>query len=118
MTAQEIISLVASEAGLTVDEMLSKSNAPRYSWPRQVAMYLVMRRGRIIIFGRDCSYVPAEAAKAFHRDSSTVRYGETKVQEQIDTDAAVKISIQALAQRCAAKISDKPTEKNGGKRER
>ena len=88
VTLPFILEVVAEHYGITADQILSKNKSRNIAYPRQIAMYLC-REFTPLSFD--------EIGKALgDRDHSTVHYGYTKVQEDIENDPNIASSIEVL----------------------
>lgn len=66
-----VLDLVSRHYGISIDELLGDSRKMRYTYPRQVAMYVLRSRGYLTL---------EEIGHALGRDHSTVLYGVQHVE--------------------------------------
>jgi chromosomal replication initiator protein len=85
LTIQQIQKAVAASFRMTVDELISKSNARQFSLPRQVAMFLCKRMTK---------YSYPEIGRAFGgKHHTTVIHSYEKIDLLMTTDAAMQKTV-------------------------
>jgi chromosomal replication initiator protein len=88
ISVEKIIEVVANYYGLQQSEILSKSRAPKVSYPRQVIAFLAKRMTEKSL--QDIGY------KLGKRDHATVIYSVKKLEDLISSDSSVSCEVTKL----------------------
>jgi chromosomal replication initiator protein len=85
---QQILNTIAHEYGVSIEELLSQSRSQKYSFPRQVAMYMLREESELSL--------PKIGEMLGGRDHTTVMYGHEKITELLVTDKNLRRKIVNL----------------------
>ncbi len=75
---QHILSTIAQEYGVSMDELLSQNRSQRIAFPRQIAMYMLREESELSL--------PKIGEILGGRDHTTVMYGHEKITGLLETD--------------------------------
>ena len=81
----QILSTIAREYGITMEELLSKSRSQRVAFPRQVAMYMLRKESELSL--------PKIGELLGGRDHTTVMYGHEKINDLLERDKNLRRKI-------------------------
>jgi chromosomal replication initiator protein len=81
----QILSTIAQEYGVTMDELLSQSRSQRIAFPRQVAMYILREESELSL--------PKIGELLGGRDHTTVMYGHEKISDLLERDKNLRRKI-------------------------
>jgi len=92
-----VVTVCADAAGISTDDILGDSKAANVALPRQVAMYILRRRGLTLckvrdIFGKSCH--------------TTVIHAEGKIRRLISNSQRETKAVQTLTDRVDARIEE------------
>lgn len=91
ITSNEIISAVASHYGIKPEDILGKSQAREYAYPRQIAMFLCREKLKLPF---------QKMGEIFQRDHSTVMGGVKNIQKQWEEkNGALMNDLQAISEK-------------------
>jgi chromosomal replication initiator protein len=96
----DIQTAACRQFGITAEELLSSSRAPRISWPRQVAMYLAREL--------TSESLPAIGRQFGGRDHTTVLHAWRRTGERIASDAKRRGDVHKLLQTLEHNDRDRP----------
>jgi len=82
---QQILNTIAHEYGVSIEELLSKSRSQRFSFPRQIAMYMLREESELSL--------PKIGELLGGRDHTTVMYGHEKITDLLETDKNLRRKI-------------------------
>ncbi len=82
---QQILNTIAHEYGVSIEELLSQSRSQKYSFPRQIAMYMLREESELSL--------PKIGEMLGGRDHTTVMYGHEKITELLVTDKNLRRKI-------------------------
>jgi chromosomal replication initiator protein len=88
---QHILSTIAHEYGVSMDELLSQNRSQRIAFPRQIAMYMLREESELSL--------PKIGEILGGRDHTTVMYGHEKITGLLETDKNLRrklINIQEV----------------------
>ena len=85
---QQILNTIAHEYGVSIEELLSQSRSQKYSFPRQIAMYMLREESELSL--------PKIGEMLGGRDHTTVMYGHEKITELLVTDKNLRRKIVNL----------------------
>jgi len=75
---EQILTTIAHEYGVTIDELLSQSRSQRVAFPRQVAMYILREESELSL--------PKIGQLLGGRDHTTIMYGHEKITDLLERD--------------------------------
>lgn len=75
---EQILTTIAQEYGVTLDELLSHSRSQRVAFPRQVAMYMLREESELSL--------PKIGELLGGRDHTTIMYGHEKISDLLERD--------------------------------
>jgi chromosomal replication initiator protein len=81
----QILSTIAQEYGVSMDELLSQSRSQRIAFPRQVAMYILREESELSL--------PKIGELLGGRDHTTVMYGHEKISDLLERDKNLRRKI-------------------------
>jgi chromosomal replication initiator protein len=81
----QILSTIAQEYGVTMDELLSHSRSQRVAFPRQVAMYILREESELSL--------PKIGELLGGRDHTTIMYGHEKITDLLERDKNLRRKI-------------------------
>jgi chromosomal replication initiator protein len=87
ITIADIQHHICRQYGLTRDELLSHHRSAKYVGPRQLAMYISVRRTQLSL---------TVVGRHFNRDHTTVMHAERKVTARINREPKFSIEVAAL----------------------
>ena len=82
---QQILNTIAHEYGVSIEELLSQSRSQKYSFPRQIAMYMLREESELSL--------PKIGEMLGGRDHTTVMYGHEKITGLLVTDKNLRRKI-------------------------
>ena len=82
---QQILNTIAREYGVSIEELLSQSRSQRFSFPRQIAMYMLREESELSL--------PKIGEMLGGRDHTTVMYGHEKISDLLETDKNLRRKI-------------------------
>ncbi|MGB2965451.1 MAG: chromosomal replication initiator protein DnaA [Anaerolineales bacterium] len=85
---QQILSTIAQEYGVSMDELISQSRSQRIAFPRQIAMYMLREESELSL--------PKIGELLGGRDHTTVMYGHEKITDLLETDKNLRRKIVNL----------------------
>ena len=88
MAVKRISEVVAEHYGITVSDIKSSVKARRFSYPRQVCMYLC----RTLLGSNQQTIADTIGVK----NHTTILYGVNKIEEDLEKDAALAETISVL----------------------
>ncbi len=91
VTPERIKNFIAEKYGVKVNELSSKNNSPRVSFPRQIAMYLLK-----VIIDMPLNKIGKEFGNKHH---STVLHSINKIQSKMESDSAFEKEIESYIRR-------------------
>ncbi len=91
VTPERIKNFIAEKFGIKVNELNSKNNSPRVSFPRQIAMYLIK-----VVINMPVNRIGKEFGNKHH---STVIHSINKIQRKIEEDPNFEKEIQSYIRR-------------------
>ena len=91
VTPERIKTFIAEKFGIKVNELNSKNNSPRISFPRQIAMYLIK-----VVIDMPVNKIGKEFGNKHH---STVIHSINKIQKKIEEDPNFEKEIQSYIRR-------------------
>ena len=91
VTADQMIDTVSQFYGITVEDMVGQSREKKFSYPRQVAMYLMRKE-------LNMSY-PTIGEDLGGRDHTTAMHADNKINMEIDNDLKLKQEVELIKQR-------------------
>jgi len=94
--ARRIIRTVATEYGITMEQLRGTSRVQPVNEARQVCMYLMRADLRWPTSGRDIPFQSARAAILMKRDHSTVRHGADVIARRLREDTCLAHMIDDL----------------------
>ncbi len=86
-----ILTTIAREYGITLDELLSQSRSQRVAFPRQIAMYMLREESELSL--------PKIGEMLGGRDHTTVMYGHEKITDLLERDKNLRrklVNIQEI----------------------
>jgi chromosomal replication initiator protein len=86
-----ILTTIAQEYGVTMDELLSQSRSQRVAFPRQIAMYMLREESELSL--------PKIGELLGGRDHTTVMYGHEKITDLLERDKNLRrklVNIQEI----------------------
>jgi chromosomal replication initiator protein len=86
-SAEHVIQLVARHFGIRLRDLRSSGRAPRFSAPRQIAMYLLRRH---------CGLSYPEVGRVFRRHHTTALHSDRLVQRRLQTDPVLRSAVLVL----------------------
>jgi chromosomal replication initiator protein len=87
----QILTTIAQEYGVTMDELLSHSRSQRVAFPRQVAMYMLREESELSL--------PKIGELLGGRDHTTIMYGHDKITDLLERDKNLRrklVNIQEI----------------------
>jgi chromosomal replication initiator protein len=91
LESSQVLEVVASEFGISMDELLGRSRSRDVALPRQVAMYLMREEAN--------ASLPQIGEALGGRDHTTVMYACEKVADMIERDDRLRRKIFAIRER-------------------
>ena len=85
---QQIMSTIAREYGLSMEELISQNRSQRIAFPRQIAMYMLREESELSL--------PKIGELLGGRDHTTVMYGHEKITDLLETDKNLRRKIVNL----------------------
>ena len=82
---QQILNTIAREYGVSIEELLSPSRSQKFSFPRQIAMYMLREESELSL--------PKIGEMLGGRDHTTVMYGHEKITDLLETDKNLRRKI-------------------------
>jgi len=82
---EQILTTIAQEYGVTMDELLSHSRSQRVAFPRQVAMYMLREESELSL--------PKIGELLGGRDHTTIMYGHDKITDLLERDKNLRRKI-------------------------
>lgn len=94
---QQILNIIAHEYGVSIEELLSQSRSQRFSFPRQIAMYMLREESELSL--------PKIGEMLGGRDHTTVMYGHEKITDLLETDKKLRRKIVNIQETLYSPVS-------------